>query len=159
MHQKVSLLFALVEFEKYGADYMSHMVHSSNYLGEKLRGMGYDIADIHGRVSSTHQVFIRCTKEEMETIYENAYRCEVTLNKKHKDLFRGYGIRLGTQEIARYNWDDDALDTVAEVIDMLSIKNVDVDSVRKLIDSLPERKIHFAFEGEELNRFKELMTV
>ena len=159
MHQKVSLLFALVEFEKYGADYMSHMVHSSNYLGEKLRGMGYDIADIHGRVSSTHQVFIRCTKEEMETIYENAYRCEVTLNKKHKDLFRGYGIRFGTQEIARYNWDDDALDTVAEVIDMLSIKNVDVDSVRKLIDSLPERKIHFAFEGEELNRFKELMTV
>lgn len=63
MHQKISLLFALVEFEKYGAEYMSHMVHCSNYLGNKLRDYGYDIADVHGQVSATHQIFIRCSKE------------------------------------------------------------------------------------------------
>ncbi|MDD7369380.1 MAG: NTP transferase domain-containing protein [Berryella intestinalis] len=157
MHQKISLLFALVEFEKYGAAYMSHMVHCSNYLGEKLRAMGHDVADIHGHISRTHQIFIRCSKEEMETIYDNAYKCEVTLNKKHKDLFHGYGIRLGTQEIARFDWDDSALDTIASIVDMLSIKNVDVEAVRALVHSLPEKKIHFAFDGEELDRFKKLM--
>lgn len=121
MHQKICLLFSLLEFEKYGTAYMSHMVHCSNYLGNKLRELGYDIADVHGRISETHQIFIRCSKEEMDTIYDNAYKCEVTLNKKHKALFYGYGIRLGTQEIARYDWNDDALDTIATIVHMLSV--------------------------------------
>ncbi|MBF0580405.1 NTP transferase domain-containing protein [Erysipelotrichaceae bacterium RD49] len=110
MHQKISLLFSLLEFEAYGDKYMSHMIHCSNYLGQKLREFGFDIADWHGQISSTHQIFIRCSKEEMDLIYDNAYKCAVTLNKKHKDLFLGYGIRLGTQEIARYDWNDEALD-------------------------------------------------
>ena len=119
MHQKISLLFSLLEFEQYGDKYMSHMVHCSNYLGKKLRDYGFDVSDWHGQISSTHQVFIRCSKEEMDLIYDNAYKCEVTLNKKHKDLFLGYGIRLGTQEIARYDWNDEALDKVAIQISML----------------------------------------
>lgn len=159
MHQKICLLFALIEFEKYGTGYMSHMVHCSNYLGRKLREYGYDIADVHGQISATHQIFIRCSKEEMDTIYDNAYKCEVTLNKKHKDLFIGYGIRLGTQEIARYDWNDEALDTIAEIVHMLSDKNVDVDKVHELINSLPERKIHYAFSDEEIDRFRKLMNV
>ena len=159
MHQKICLLFSLLEFEKYGTAYMSHMVHCSNYLGNKLRELGYDIADVHGRISETHQIFIRCSKEEMDTIYDNAYKCEVTLNKKHKALFYGYGIRLGTQEIARYDWNDDALDTIATIVHMLSDVNVNVPEVRKLIDSLPEKKIHYTFPDEVVNRFKELMAM
>lgn len=159
MHQKISLLFALIEFEKYGTEYMSHMVHCSNYLGKRLKELGYDIADVHGQISSTHQIFIRCSKEEMNTIYDNAYKCEVTLNKKNKDLFCGYGIRLGTQEIARYDWNDEALDTIANIVHMLSDVNVCVDEVRKLMKSLPEKKIHYAFGEEEVKRFRDLMAV
>lgn len=157
MHQKVSLLFALIEFEKYGTAYMSHMVHCANHLGNKLRSMGHNVASVDGKTSATHQIFLFTSKEEMDTIYDNAYRCEVTLNKKHKNLFHGYGIRLGTQEIARYDWDDTALDTVAEIVDMLSIKDVDVSAVRKLVDSLPPKEIHYAFSGETLKRFEDLM--
>lgn len=157
MHQKICLLFALIEFEQCGADYMSHMVHCSNYLGTKLREAGYDIADIHGRISSTHQIFIRCSKDEMDTIYDNAYKCEVTLNKKHKDLFYGYGIRLGTQEIARYDWNDEALDIIAEIVIQLSNKNIDVEAVRGLVRALPKKEIKYAFSGEILDRFKKLM--
>lgn len=157
MHQKISLLFALIEFEKYGAEYMSHMVHCSNYLGAKLREAGYDIADIHGQISATHEIFIRCSKEEMDTIYDNAYKCEVTLNKKHKDLFYGYGIRLGTQEIARYDWNDEALDLIAEILTRLSDKDLDVDATIKLIHQLPEKKICFAFSDEIVKKFEELM--
>lgn len=159
MHQKICLLFALIEFERYGVGYMSHMIHCSNYLGQRLREYGYDIADVHGQISATHQIFIRCSKEEMDTIYDNAYKCEVTLNKKHKDLFIGYGIRLGTQEIARYDWNDGVLDIIAEIVHMLSNKNVDVDKVRGLINTLPDRKIHYAFSDEEIDRFRKLMNV
>lgn len=93
----------------------------------------------------------------MDTIYDNAYKCEVTLNKKHKELFYGYGIRLGTQEIARYDWNDEALDIVTEVLIQLSNKNIDVDNVKNLIASLPEKKIHYAFGEEVIERFKRLM--
>lgn len=157
MHQKICLLFALIEFEQFGAGYMSHMIHCSNYLGQKLKEYGYDIADIHGVISSTHQIFIRCSKEEMDTIYDNAYKCEVTLNKKHKDLFLGYGIRLGTQEIARYDWNDETLDIVAKIVFMLSDKNVNVDEVKQLKKSLPKREIHYAFDDETVNKFRMLM--
>lgn len=156
MHQKISLLFALVEFEKYGVDYMTHMVHCSNYLGEALKKHGFDIDSIDGQISHTHQVFIRCDQETMDTIYENAYRCEVTLNKKVKELFNGYGIRLGTQEIARYDWDDAALDIVAQIISLLAIKKVDVQKVVKLKQKLPGKVIKYSFTEDEIRRFVQL---
>ena len=157
MHQKISLLFTLIEFEQFGSDYMSHMVHCSNYLGKKLRDAGYDIADINGQISSTHQIFIRCSKDEMDTIYDNSYKCQVTLNKKHKKLFYGYGIRLGTQEIARYDWNDDALDIIADIIVQLSNKNIDITAVEKMISKLPEKKIHYAFDSNIIEHFEKLI--
>ena len=156
MHQKISLLFAMIEFEKYGTDYMSHMVHCSNYLGEQLIKRGYDVATIDGQVSFTHQIFIRCSKEEMDTIYDNAYKCEVTLNKKSKKLFDGYGIRLGTQEIARYDWNDDALDVVADIIVQLRQSNVNVEEIEKLKCKLPKKTIHYAFDNEQIKDFLEM---
>lgn len=157
MHQKICLLFAMLEFEQFGDAYMSHMVHCSNYLGEKLREKGFDVADIHGQISQTHQVFIRTTKEEMETMYHNAFKCEVTLNKKQKDMFLGYGIRLGTQEIARYDWNDEALDIIADIIFRLSYPECDVTAVKELMKSLPSKEIKYTFSDEVYQHFKELM--
>lgn len=157
MHQKISLLFSLLEFEEYGDKYMSHMVHCSNYLGQKLRDYGFDIADWHGQISSTHQVFIRCSKEEMDTIYDNAYKCEVTLNKKNKDLFLGYGIRLGTQEIARYDWNDEALDKCAYIVKELSNPNINVKEILDMVHSLPPKVIHYTFSDNIYGKFEELM--
>ena len=157
MHQKICLLFALLEFEKFGDKYMSHMVHCSNYLGQKLRDYGFDIADWHGQISSTHQVFIRCSKEEMELIYDNAYKCEVTLNKKHKDLFLGYGIRLGTQEIARYDWNDEALDKVAYCVKELANPNINVEEILGIVHSLPAKDVQYTFPEDVYEKFDALM--
>lgn len=157
MHQKICLLFSLLEFEQYGDKYMSHMVHCSNYLGKKLRDYGFDIADWHGQISSTHQVFIRCSKEEVDLIYDNAYKCEVTLNKKHKDLFLGYGIRLGTQEIARYDWNDEALDKVAYCVKELANPNVDVEEILGIVHSLPAKDVHYTYPEDVFEKFNKLM--
>lgn len=159
MHQKISLLFALLEFEKYGYGYMSHMLHCSNYLGGKLREYGFDIADYKGQISATHQIFIRCDKETMDRIYENAYKCEVTLNKKHKALFNDYGIRLGTQEVARYDWNDEALDSVAYIVKELANPEIDCARIHELVQNLPEKTIHYTFPAETVNKFRELMSV
>lgn len=157
MHQKICLLFSLLEFEAYGDKYMSHMVHCSNYLGKKLREYGFDIADWHGQISSTHQIFIRCSKEEMDLIYDNAYKCEVTLNKKHKSLFLGYGIRLGTQEIARYDWNDEALDKCAYIIKELANPNINIEEVLNAVHSLPPKDVHYTFPEDVYQKFDQLM--
>lgn len=157
MHQKISLLFALIEFEQYGSEYMSHMVHCANYLGGALASYGLDIADVGGKISSTHQIFIRTTKDTMETIYDNAYKCGVTLNKKRKQLFYGYGIRLGTQEIARYDWNDECMDAIAKVISMLTVQDAEIKSIREIINSLPRKELKYTFALEQVERFFDLM--
>lgn len=157
MHQKICLLFALLEFEEYGDKYMSHMVHCSNYLGRKLRENGLDIADYKGQISSTHQIFIHCDKEVMDRIYDNAYKCEVTLNKKHKELFRGYGIRLGTQEIARYDWNDEALDSIAYIVKELANPDIDIKDVASRVHNLPEKRIEYTFPDSKIDKFFSLM--
>ena len=65
---------------------------------------------------------------------------------------------MGTQEIARYDWNDEALDKIAYVIERLSDPQVDVGEVRRIIDSLPEKKIHYTFSDDITKRFAELMT-
>ncbi len=152
MHQKISLLFSMIEFEKFGKEYMSHMVHCSNYLGQKLRSFGFDIADFNGHISKTHQIFIRTEKELMDRIYDNAYKCKVTLNKKTKKLFNGFGIRLGTQEIARYDWNDNALDIVAEIIYKLSLENCDIEEIEALKERLPKKIVHFTFDNNVMEK-------
>lgn len=159
MHQKIALLFALTEFEKFGRDYMKQVLHSTDYLGRQLQKLSFDVVEIQGRISRTHEIFIKCSREEMETIYDNAYKCQVTLNKKHKKLFGGYGIRLGTQEIARYDWNDAALDKVAEILGKLRERNLDVPAVRKMIAELPEKVIHYAFSEEEYSQFFDIDIV
>ncbi len=157
MHQKISLLFALIEFEQFGSEYMSHMIHCSNYLGKALASYGLDVADVDGKISSTHQIFIRTSKNTMETIYENAYKCGVTLNKKTKKLFYGYGIRLGSQEIARYDWNDACMDSIAQVIHMLTEPEADIDGIKKIIHAMPKKELKYTFPPEQVKPFFELM--
>lgn len=159
MHQKISLLFALIEFEKFGTEYMKHMVHCSRYLAEKLAKLGFDVVKPADEYSYTHQVFIRCSKETMDQIYENAYKFEVTLNKKNKDLFSGYGIRLGTQEIARYNWNDSDLDNISEIIKMLTDKVVDGEKLNELKSKLSSKTINYTFDENEIEGFRKLLFV
>ena len=46
MHQKISLLFALLEFEDFGKEYMKKVDHCSNYLAKRLEEKGFDIVKV-----------------------------------------------------------------------------------------------------------------
>lgn len=93
----------------------------------------------------------------MDLIYDNAYKCEITLNKKHKDLFLGYGIRLGTQEIARYDWNDEALDKCAYAVKELANPNINIEEILDIVHSLPPKTIHYTFPEDVYERFNALM--
>jgi glycine/serine hydroxymethyltransferase len=159
MHQVVCLLFCLIEAEQYGHDYQANIVRVSNVLAGYLENLGFTVAKKDGRYSMTHQIFIECSREKMDTIYNNAIASGVTLNTKKKVLFHGgYGIRLGTQEIARYAWDDSALANVAEIIHCLSFDPLDTQKVNTLKKRMPEKVVHYTFPRETINELKSLIV-
>ena len=154
MHQKVSLLFALIEFEVFGRQYQERIIALSNALAKELSDLGFDVGRNEGRWTDTHQVFIYTDKDTMNRIYNNGLRLGITLNKKQKSLFRGYGIRLGTQEIARYGWPIEEMKKVAEVLKELSANELSDDKVRKLLMALPNKEIQYTFDHSVNARFE-----
>ncbi|SDM73838.1 NTP transferase domain-containing protein [Paenibacillus jilunlii] len=155
MHQKVSLLFAMIEFETFGKSYQEHIVELSNVLSAELEERGFKVGKVDdNKYTSTHEVFIYTDKEIMDRIFENSIRFGVTLNKKKKELFYGYGIRLGTQEVARYGWPKDSMKAIAEIIYEISLPVVDDRKVQRLLSGMPPKKIQYTFDDATAAYFK-----
>lgn len=137
-----ALLLALIEQERFACEYQAKIVETSNSLARYMSESGFNIAKINNKhaFSQTHQIFVLTDEKECNAIYDNALRLNITLNKKHKPLFNGFGIRIGTQEIARYDWGNDELKSIAEIL--CAIKNPDVDetTIRKQIEELSAKK-------------------
>lgn len=155
MHQKVSLLFAMIEFETFGKSYQEHIVELSNVLSAELEERGFNVGKVDDtKYTSTHEVFIYTDKEIMDRIFENSIRFGVTLNKKKKELFYGFGIRLGTQEVARYGWPKDSMKAIAEIIYEISLPTVDEGKVQRLLSGMPPKKIQYTFDDATAAYFK-----
>lgn len=154
MHQKVSLLFALVEFEIFGKAYEEHIVELSNKLAEELEKRGFSVGHIEGKYTNTHEVFMYTDENLMNRIYVNSTRMGITLNQKKKKLFHNYGIRLGTQEIARYGWPIESMSHVADIIYEISQERVDDVKVSELLDNLPPKKLQYTFDKNTIARFE-----
>lgn len=140
-----SLILTLIEMEYYAEEYCKNMKNNSNYLGKKLSEYGMDVINRNGKFSETHQLFIHLEKNDLNRVYSTACELGVTLNKKNKKLFRGYGIRLGVQEVTRYGWDYKEMDLIAEILYLIYIN--ELDNIPSLIAKLIENKeIKYTFD-------------
>lgn len=152
MHQVISLLFALLEMECFGRDYTKAIVHTSNELGKNLAERGFDVANLKEKYSETHQIFLHCDYREMIQINENAIRYGITLNKKEKNLFSNCGIRLGTQEIARYGWEQDTIAVIGEILSELRKPNADKARIAVLKENLPPKILRYTFDEDTVKK-------
>ena len=151
-HQVICLLHALVEMKYYGKAYQENTVRSGNLLGAELARRGMSVVERNGVFTCTHQLFLEMPKENMKQMYANAVRAGIALNTKKKPLFHGgFGIRLGLQEVSRYAWPESAWPVVADILYAISQTSYDEQEIEVKLQSLPEKKIHFTFQKEELN--------
>lgn len=148
MHQVISLLFTLLEMAEYGKEYMKSMVELANDLGEELEKYNFNVAKVDGKYSFTHQIFIKTSELEMKTIFRNAILHRVTLNDKQKNLYEGYGIRLGTQEIARYKWGKSEIKGIALIMNELRKENPDVNIIKRIKGRLMGKTVYFTYPKE-----------
>lgn len=140
------LLLALIEQIEYGKRYQSTTINLANVLGRKLEDYGFNVAKISdSSYTMTHQIFLLMNAEEADLFYANALRYNISLNQKHKQLFHNDGIRLGTQQIARFDWQEEDIVTLAKLLFMVKNNN-SLEDVNNLRKKLIAKKIpHFTY--------------
>jgi glycine hydroxymethyltransferase len=137
------MLLALIEQEKFGFQYQHKIIDLANLLAYHLDKYGFKIAKCNkDKYTNTHQLFLLTKKEDAKTFYINSKKYNISLNLKNKRLFNNYGIRIGTQQIARYNWQETEIIQLAELLYLIS-QDANSEKINKLRKSLINKKIPY----------------
>ncbi|MGG5317367.1 aminotransferase class I/II-fold pyridoxal phosphate-dependent enzyme [Enterococcus sp. AZ072] len=118
MHQLLSLIYTLVEFQVYGKQYIEKIIDNTKTLS-KLIEPNFNLIKKEDTYSLTHQIHFYLDPGKIDNFYQNASFHSVTLNKRTKKIYNYSGVRIGTQEITRYGYEADDLRLVSEVLNLL----------------------------------------
>lgn len=136
----MALCLSLIEQKETGVEYQQKIVNNANTLGKYLNELGIDVVQpIKNTYSQTHQLFIKFNENDVDRIYRNALHYNITLNKRISQLYTG--IRIGVQEITRYNYSDKDLRRIAELLYLISLDKLDDTKIRDLCADLRQQKI------------------
>ena len=84
-------------------------------------------------------------EKEADNFYAMALNYNISLNQKHKKLFHNDGIRLGTQQIARYNWQEQDIEALAKLLFLIK-SNGSYENIKNIRENLITKKIpHFTY--------------
>ncbi|USI65349.1 hydoxy methyltransferase [Lactococcus petauri] len=148
MHQILSLIYTLLEFQEFGKKYM-HAIHKNvQEMTFLLESSGFELIKKANLTSQTHQIHFYLDKDIRNSFYKKAIEYSVSLNQRDKLVYRGSGIRLGLQEIARYNYSQKDLKIVVDVLRTLRGENqfYNSEGLSEALNILKQkRKIHYTF--------------
>ena len=146
LNNVVSLLFSLFELDLYGIQYFNTMQEIVNKVGEKLSENKVNVIKTrdNNSFSKTHQLWF--SVDNINCYEENALIAGISLNVRNKKIYHNQGVRLGFQQIARFNWDLKAATTIANILLLLFKPKCDFAKIKALIQSLPPKTIHFTFD-------------
>lgn len=132
-----SLLLALIEQDIYGFEYQSNVIKTANEMGYLLENKRMAIAKIaENQYTNTHQLFIKFSPQKTNEYFLNALKYNISLNKKNKKLFSNTGIRIGVQQIARYDWNINELKKLSELLFLLCNANENHEKILILRNEL-----------------------
>ncbi len=150
----VSLLFSLYELESFGKEYFKVMKNIILKLTYLLENKGIKVIRTrNGDISKTHQMWLVINTLDLKELEKRAYSLGISFNIRHKKIYQSKGVRLGLQQIARYNWGDDAVEKISNIIYLLTQKNFNCKKIKNIIDSLPKKTIHFTFDNQTIESF------
>ncbi len=115
-HHIAAMGAAMIEHRAFGSAYSDRIRSFARELSRSLEAWGLDVIQDGARRTETHQVFLHIAEEALEEVAARARMAGLTINTKRKPLFRSTGLRLGVQELARYQWSLPLIDRLAEVI-------------------------------------------
>lgn len=154
----VSLLFALYELEEFGSDYFESVRRCADIIGSSLTTQGIKLLTARdGKFTHTHQLWISLPENIAAHFERNVEMAGISLNIRKREIYGKCGVRLGVQQIARYNWDDNAIRLIAEILLHTMSRRCNPKQVRALIEGLPPRIVNFTYDADTVKTFKAQM--
>jgi glycine hydroxymethyltransferase len=137
-HHMAALCATLIEQQAVGWAYSDRIRQHTNTLSACLTELGLAVLQDGDRNSETHQVFLRIEASELDAVYGRALRAGITLNAKRKPLFQDSGLRLGVQELARYQWNRNDIERLGTVLRNVIDQRTPIQGVRRQVRELAE---------------------
>ena len=116
LHHIFSLILTLMELEIYGNQYCFSVVNNANALAAALVKYNFHIIKVAPKYTYTHQVFISMPENDARKFYNKCLDYGVSINLRNKKLYKTCGLRIGTQEISRYGWNEEEMSIIAEIL-------------------------------------------
>jgi glycine hydroxymethyltransferase len=140
-HHMAALCATLIEHRRIGGHYSEKIRLLARALSRAAADKGLTVLQDRDRVSETHQIFLHVEPQILDVAYDRAAAVGVTLNKKRKPLFHETGLRLGVQEIARYQWTEADVNRLAGVLSHIVTGDETVHEVRREVRELSELNV------------------
>jgi glycine/serine hydroxymethyltransferase len=140
-HHVASLCATLIEHQAIGRDYADRIRLHAQTLSAALVNEGLRVLQDEGRVSETHQVFLHVAPEQLDACYQRFAAAGITLNKKRKPLFQDTGLRLGVQEIARYQWSESDIMRLATLLAHVVLGDAAMQELRAEVCGLARQNV------------------
>jgi len=157
VNRVAALAVSAAEMIEFGKFYMAQIVKNSKALGKALDERGIPVLGAHKGYSQSHQVIARVKQfgGGLEVAHRLA-QANIITNKnlvpedKPEDWDRPSGLRIGTIEATRLGMNEKDMETIADFIARVLVKNEDPESVGKdVVDfRLPRQILYYNFDHE-----------
>lgn len=147
LHHIFSLILTLMELEIYGKQYCSSVVNNANFLATALVKNNFDIIKVAPKYTYTHQIFISMPESDARKFYNKCLDYGVSINLRNKKLYKTCGLRIGTQEISRYGWNEKEMFAISEILrDIRDMEYFSQDISNKINMISLNKKICYTFD-------------
>jgi glycine hydroxymethyltransferase len=157
VNRVAALAVSAAEMIEFGKFYMAQIVKNSKALGRALDQRGIPVLCANRGYSQSHQIIARVKQfgGGLEVAHRLAAANLIT-NKnlvpedKPEDWDRPSGLRLGTIEVTRLGMNEQDMESIAEFIARVLVKNEDPEIVgRDVIDfRTPKQTLYYNFDHE-----------
>lgn len=149
LHHIFSLILSLMELEIYGQQYCSAIINNANILADSLTKYNFDVLKALPQYTYTHQLFISMPMDEAKKFYNKCLDYGVSINFRNKRLYKTCGLRIGTQEISRYGWQDSEMQSIAKILrDIRNCNQFSQDISDRINKLSANKKIRYTFESD-----------
>jgi len=157
LHSVAGKAIAFAEMLEYGEQYVTQIIKNSKALANSLAAKGLKVVGEKRGFTESHIVLLEVTKYGLGGDLERKLeRANIICNrnllpwdiKEGRHFANPGGLRFGVSELTRLGMKEGEMDTVAELIADVIVKDRDLDEVKKKVKEFRQdfQKIHFCFE-------------
>ena len=157
VNRVAALAVSAAEMIEYGKFYMAQIVRNSKALGKALDEREIPILGAHKGYSQSHQIIARV--KQFGGGLEVAHRlaeANIITNKnlipedRPEDWDHPSGLRIGTIEVTRLGMNENDMETIADFIARVLVKNEDPELVGKDVMDfrLPKQTLYYNFDND-----------